>query len=290
MFSPELGLFFNEVKKIGTDGGAKWLDGWKEYFAKQNLLAIIIDLALTPFLPANAVVFGMTGKTLGQLIVDGFSGNFGSAKNMEEFEKNGASMSYGTLSGAQDKMAADQSEWDGLAGKPSEIFQKKNEISDGISRTFESNGRSIMQGLWDGMKAIWRFFAPWWANIIADIAAMEKRISGSGVNASGFGGGGISFETSSTVAPDSIPALAQGTVVPRNKPFAAMLGDNKTETEVVSPLSTMKQALIEAMQEGGFGGDIYLTAVLDGAVVHKSVVKRNSQATIRTGRNPLLGV
>ncbi len=49
-----------------------------------------------------------------------------------------------------------------------------------------------------------------------------------------------------------IPMLATGTVVPANYGnFLAMLGDNKRETEVVSPLSTMKQALIEALQEYG---------------------------------------
>ena len=44
-----------------------------------------------------------------------------------------------------------------------------------------------------------------------------------------------------------IPRLAQGTVVPPNNEFMAILGDNKKETEIVSPLSTMKQAFIEAM-------------------------------------------
>ena len=49
-----------------------------------------------------------------------------------------------------------------------------------------------------------------------------------------------------------IPALATGTVVPANYGnFLAMLGDNTRETEVVSPLSTMKQALMEALAESG---------------------------------------
>lgn len=48
----------------------------------------------------------------------------------------------------------------------------------------------------------------------------------------------------------SLPKLASGTVVPPNNgEFLAMLGDNKNETEVVSPLSTMKQALSEVMAE-----------------------------------------
>lgn len=45
-----------------------------------------------------------------------------------------------------------------------------------------------------------------------------------------------------------LPALATGTVVPANYGrFAAILGDNKKEPEVVSPLSTMKQAVLEAL-------------------------------------------
>lgn len=46
-----------------------------------------------------------------------------------------------------------------------------------------------------------------------------------------------------------IPYLAKGTVVPRNAgEFAAILGDNKREAEVVSPLSTMKQAMMDALR------------------------------------------
>ena len=52
-----------------------------------------------------------------------------------------------------------------------------------------------------------------------------------------------------------LPKLASGTVVPpRAGEFAAILGDNKRETEVVSPLSTMKQALLEALMESGMSG------------------------------------
>lgn len=55
----------------------------------------------------------------------------------------------------------------------------------------------------------------------------------------------------------SMPMLASGTVVPpRAGEFAAILGDNKHETEVVSPLSTMKQALSEALAENGGGQNI----------------------------------
>lgn len=49
-----------------------------------------------------------------------------------------------------------------------------------------------------------------------------------------------------------VPALAKGTVVPPNRAFLAMLGDNKTEEEVVSPLSTIRQAIKEELESEGF--------------------------------------
>lgn len=88
-----------------------------------------------------------------------------------------------------------------------------------------------------------------------------------------------------------LPRLASGTVVPpRAGEFAAILGDNPKEPEVVSPLSTMKQALKEAMLEvnGAGGGDIHLTVNLEGKAIYDTVVKRNRMEKNRTGSNPLL--
>lgn len=87
-----------------------------------------------------------------------------------------------------------------------------------------------------------------------------------------------------------LPRLASGTVVPpRAGEFAAILGDNNRETEVVSPISTMKQAFKEALSEmQGGNRDIHLTLNLDGRVIYDDVVKRNRQAKKQTGKNPLL--
>lgn len=50
----------------------------------------------------------------------------------------------------------------------------------------------------------------------------------------------------------NLPAYATGTVVPANfGRFLAVLGDNKKEPEVVSPVSTIKQAMLEAMAMQG---------------------------------------
>ena len=52
----------------------------------------------------------------------------------------------------------------------------------------------------------------------------------------------------------SVPALASGAVIPPNQKFLALLGDQKSGTNIETPLSTMVQAFRQAMNEGGYGG------------------------------------
>ena len=102
----------------------------------------------------------------------------------------------------------------------------------------------------------------------------------------GIGGNTWGFSIPTMTAPQ-IPYLAKGTVVPRNTgEFAAVLGDNKRETEVVSPLSTMKQALLEALQESGNSGGgspQYITLNIDGHEFIRWLRDQNGQYRNRTG-------
>lgn len=84
-----------------------------------------------------------------------------------------------------------------------------------------------------------------------------------------------------------IPALATGAVVPPNREFLAMLGDNKTETEVVSPLSTMKQAMLEALREsGGYGGGTYqFQLFVNGRQMAVEMVKEINTMTAQSGKS-----
>ena len=97
-----------------------------------------------------------------------------------------------------------------------------------------------------------------------------------------------------TVSKVHLPRLASGTVVPpRAGEFAAILGDNKQETEVVSPLSTMKQALMEALAESGVGGNQQVVIRFEGNLaqlgrVLKPVIDaENNRGSVRlvTGGN-----
>lgn len=87
--------------------------------------------------------------------------------------------------------------------------------------------------------------------------------------------------------PYRMPMLATGTVVPpRAGMFAAILGDNNRETEVVSPLSTMKQALKEALAESNISGGNQIAKaelILDGTRFGQLVVKFGNNEKNRVG-------
>jgi len=82
------------------------------------------------------------------------------------------------------------------------------------------------------------------------------------------------------------PMLATGTVVPPRAGISYFgIGDNNHEPEVVSPLSTMKQALKEAMLEVGMdsGRDITVQMILNDRVFGQAVYKANNQEKQRVG-------
>ena len=79
-----------------------------------------------------------------------------------------------------------------------------------------------------------------------------------------------------------VPYLATGTVIPANYgEFLAVLGDNKREAEIVSPVSAMKQAFLEALAESDFsgGGDQpqEINLYIDGDKFFTWLIGKNNQ-------------
>ena len=62
----------------------------------------------------------------------------------------------------------------------------------------------------------------------------------------------------------SIPRLAQGAVIPPNREFMAVLGDQKHGTNIEAPLETIKQALAEVLALQGAGGETVVTVNFTG--------------------------
>ena len=161
--------------------------------------------------------------------------------------------------------------------------------------------KDFFKGIWEGIWGILKGIV----NLIIDginllWRGIYKVVSGI-VDAVGSVAGalgdlfGCDWHFSMPEDPPLIPKLATGTVVPANYgEFLAVLGDNKRETEVVSPLSTIEQAVGNAMKKyGGIGGgDLVadITLNIDGRKVHKEMVRINKQEIRKTGNNPLVPV
>lgn len=102
--------------------------------------------------------------------------------------------------------------------------------------------------------------------------------------------GGKSFGINiSPVSEIKLPRLATGAVIPPNREFMAVLGDQKQGTNIETPLATMVQAFKQALAEGGYGGGNEAVLVLDKEVLGKVVYRLNKDEGNRIGVN-LAGV
>ena len=96
-----------------------------------------------------------------------------------------------------------------------------------------------------------------------------------------MGGGKLSFNI------PTITPLATGTVVQPNKPFLAALGDNKREPEIVSPLSTMKQAIREVWSERGGSSsdkDISIAVYVGNDKLVDRTIKGANERALQSGK------
>lgn len=179
-------------------------------------------------------------------------------------------------------------------------------------------GKYIIAGLLNGLKNTWNSIVTWMTNAInwltskiqsifgwidklttkIDVVREKSDTASKWVGASS-GSNSIKPRTSTMSLAASlqdveIPGYATGQVIPRTmKQHLAYLGDNNKETEVVSPLSTMKQAMVEAMAEAGIaggnsGGDGDIVINIDGREVFRVTRKQAQEYKKRTG-SPAFG-
>ena len=83
----------------------------------------------------------------------------------------------------------------------------------------------------------------------------------------------------------SIPRLAQGAVIPPNREFLAVLGDQRQGTNIETPLSTMVEAFKMALDSrGGYnGGNTEVVLEIDGREFGRAVVEQGNRENRRIG-------
>lgn len=167
-------------------------------------------------------------------------------------------------------------------------------INTFLSGVFTGNWRKA----WDGLKSILRGAVN---GIIGFINGMVSAVCG-GLNAvigainnlrfdiptwvPFFGGKNIGFNIPSISAPQ-IPYLAQGAVIPANREFMAVLGDQTSGTNVEAPLDTIKQAVAEVLAQSATRDTVVnLTAQLDGDVIYHNQQRVSARRGYPVGLNP----
>lgn len=99
--------------------------------------------------------------------------------------------------------------------------------------------------------------------------------------------GGSKFGVSLPRMPEyQIPRLAKGAVLPANRPFLAVVGDQRRGTNVEAPLETIRQAVADVL--GGAGAaQLYVSqpieVKLDGQVLYRAMAKIEANRGARIG-------
>lgn len=197
--------------------------------------------------------------------------------------------------------AASDLDWSALLTKLKEMWQNiKQWWNTSVSKFFTADywkalGRRIIDGLLSGLKAAWESVKTWVANAVSwfgkkfveaqnSIAKSNSgRSGGFGTRSGGFG----SPSRAPSISRVSAPALARGAVIPPNKEFLAVLGDQKSGTNIETPLATMVEAFKQAMAESG-GGATTVVIQLDGKEIARSTVKNINNMTRAAGKPVLL--
>lgn len=229
-------------------------------------------------------VFSSVGKWFSGVFssaVSGIKSAFSSVKNFFSGIWTGIKNIFGNVAGwFKDKFSA---AWTAVKN----VFSAGGRIFDGIK-----------DGILSGLKAV----------VNAIIKGINKVIAipFNGINSALQGIRNVEilgwepFSWIPTISVPQIPLLATGAVIPPNKEFLAVLGDQKHGTNIEAPLETIKKAnresLLEVLSELGITGNqgvgntqtIIIKQYLDGRQVAESVIKQGKMQQAVTGNNMFL--
>ena len=178
---------------------------------------------------------------------------FGIHSPSTEAKSWGSYISQGLLDGLASK-------WENITGWLRDLKQNFVDAWDNIraktTETFNSLGQTISD-IWNGISStiknavngIIGFINRMISAVVTGINAVINALNGLSFDLPDiFGGGHVGFHISTLTAPQ-IPYLAQGAVIPANREFLAVLGDQSHGTNVEAPLDTIKQAVAEVMED-----------------------------------------
>lgn len=171
-----------------------------------------------------------------------------------------------------------------------DIVSDLMDVFDGLIDFFEGVFTSDWEKAWEGIKAVFTGVI----NTILDVVEGAVNLVIEAINlligAVDLVGGTIAGlfgkEWSVPKLSDiSIPRLAQGAVIPANKEFLAVLGDQKQGTNIEAPLQTIVDAFNIALEQNGRsgGGNTEVILQVDGREFGRAVVEQGNRENRRIG-------
>lgn len=220
-------------------------------------------------------------------IVEGFKTLFKIHSPSEVTAEWGMFLIEGLANGLSDNIKKITEVWENIKTTITTIWDNIKLLVLTSATTFHDNVVKVFEGLKDALKGP----AQGILNVAGGIANGIIKALNAGINAiNKFLGKiefpdwlskipGVSFlagkkvdfglKTLSTV---QVPKLAQGAVIPPNREFMAVLGDQSHGTNIEAPLDTIKQAVAEVMANNNNAEVIRLLQQLIGVVESKNLV------------------
>lgn len=153
-----------------------------------------------------------------------------------------------------------------------------NSIRNAFTNAFNAVSR-VVRTVFNGISSVIQSVLNGIINGINRFLSGFNSIVSSAAKITGSSWGGVSL-----IPNVSLPRLAKGAVIPPNKEFLAVLGDQSSGTNIEAPLDTIKQALAEVMATNGGvqdTGDIVIN--IDGNEIFRVVRKQSKIFTKSTG-------
>lgn len=159
--------------------------------------------------------------------------------------------------------------------------------------SFKDGILNIWDSLWGGIKKFVNSIisgVEWMANKVIDgINTVIKAMNRVKFTMPDWLGGGTFGFNIQPLSKISLPRLATGAVIPPNREFLAVLGDQKSGTNIETPLATMVEAFKQAWSEvGGNSGTVTVVVNLDGREVARNTVRHVNDMTRERGKPVIL--
>ena len=162
--------------------------------------------------------------------------------------------------------------------KVKDVFSTGGRIWSGIKEGIENTFRAVVNAIIRGMNTI--IAVPF--NKINSMLNTIRTASFLGISP---------FQNMWGVNPlpvPQIPMLARGAVIPANRQFLAVLGDQRNGNNLEAPESLLRQIVRE--EAGGAGSRYEFIARLDRRTLFDEVITEAKLRKGQTGKNPLVAV